>query len=104
MIGKKLKARRLELGMTQDELAKKLGYRSRSTINKIELDKHDVSQTKLKKIAEVLDCPPTYFIEDVEHTEHGYDQVLKYAKMLSELPADAQDNVCQYIEFLRSHN
>lgn len=104
MIGKKLKARRLELGMTQDELAKKLGYKSRSTINKIELDKHDVSQTKLKKLAEALSCPPTYFIDEIEHEKKDSDKVLKYAKMLSELPADAQDNVCQYIEFLRSHN
>ena len=32
---KRIKARREELGMSQEELATKLGYKSRSTINKI---------------------------------------------------------------------
>ena len=64
MIGRKLKIRRMELGMTQEELAQKLGYKSKSTINKIELDRHDVSQSKIIKIAEVLKCSPLYFIDD----------------------------------------
>ena len=33
---KRIKARREKLGMSQEELATKLGYKSRSTINKIE--------------------------------------------------------------------
>ena len=32
----RIKERRESLGMSQEELAKKLGYKSRSTINKIE--------------------------------------------------------------------
>lgn len=39
-IGERIKKRRLELGMTQDELAKKLGYKSRSSVNKLELNSH----------------------------------------------------------------
>ena len=34
---KRIKARREKLGMSQEELATKLGYKSRSTINKIEM-------------------------------------------------------------------
>ena len=37
---KRIKARREELGMSQEELATKLGYKSRSTINKIEMGKN----------------------------------------------------------------
>ena len=33
---KRIRQRREELGLSQDELAKKLGYKSRSSINKIE--------------------------------------------------------------------
>lgn len=36
MIGNLIKQRRLELGMTQEELAHKLGYKSKSSINKEE--------------------------------------------------------------------
>ena len=35
-IGDRIKARRESLKMTQEELALKMGYKSRSTINKIE--------------------------------------------------------------------
>lgn len=35
-ISKAIKKRRVELGLTQEELAKKLGYKSRATIAKIE--------------------------------------------------------------------
>lgn len=55
VIGKCIKYRREELGITQDELAKRLGYKSRSTINKIELGINDVSYSKLKAIAAALD-------------------------------------------------
>nr|DAY98614.1 MAG TPA: helix-turn-helix domain protein [Caudoviricetes sp.] len=36
-LGEKVKKRRLELNLTQEELAKKMGYSSRVSINKIEL-------------------------------------------------------------------
>ncbi len=53
-IGNKIKQRRIELGMSQDELAKAMGYTSRSTINKIEKDINDITQSKIIKFAEVL--------------------------------------------------
>ena len=37
-IGQRVKIRREELGMSQEELAKKIGYKSKSSINKIELE------------------------------------------------------------------
>ena len=99
MIGKKLKERRLQLNMTQDELAQKMGYKSRSTINKIEMDRHDVSRAKLIKLSAILDVDPTYFIDDIQHDDrHG--EIMKYAKLLSELDKDKLDNVMQYIDFL----
>ena len=44
----RIKLRREQLEITQDELAKKIGYTSRSTINKIELGKNDIPQSKNK--------------------------------------------------------
>lgn len=35
-IGQRIKVRREELNMSQEELAKRIGYKSRSSINKIE--------------------------------------------------------------------
>jgi transcriptional regulator with XRE-family HTH domain len=86
--------------MTQEELAKKVGYKSRSTINKIELDINDVSESKLVKIAKALDCSPADFIEPIEHPTSTPDRIMKYAQLLASLDDAKQDNVMQYIEFL----
>ena len=42
MIGDKIKAQRLAMGLTQEELAARMGYKSKSTINKIELNINDI--------------------------------------------------------------
>lgn len=100
MIGQKVRARRLELGMTQEQLAHKMGYKDKTAINKIELNKNDVNQRNLKKLSEALNVPQTYFIDDVEHEPHTSEIVAQYAQKLAELPPNLQDNVMQYIDFL----
>lgn len=64
MIGEMIKKRREQLGMSQDELAKKLGYKSRSSINKMELGLQDVPQKKVKDFAKVLSVSIGYLLED----------------------------------------
>lgn len=54
-VGVNIKRRRFELRMSQQELADAMGYKTRSTIAKIESGENDVSQKKLQKIAAVLD-------------------------------------------------
>lgn len=100
MIGKKIRERRLALGMTQEELAQKVGFKTKSAINKIEMDKNDVNQTLLVRIAHALECEPTFFIDSVPHKEYPSAAVMEYAKRLSALPPDMLDNVLQYIDFL----
>lgn len=53
-LAEKVKKRRIELGLSQDELAKKMGYTSRSSINKIEKGR-PVSQKIVRSLAEALD-------------------------------------------------
>lgn len=47
-IGDRIKARRDELGMSQEELAHKIGYKSKTSINKIELGIQELRQSKNK--------------------------------------------------------
>lgn len=54
-IGANIKKRRYELRMSQQELADAMGYKTRSTIAKIESEENDVSQKKLQKFATILD-------------------------------------------------
>lgn len=50
----RIKARREELGMSQNELAKRLGYKDRSTIAKIEAGINDITQSKIEAFAKAL--------------------------------------------------
>ena len=53
-----IRARRVALNMTQQELAKKLGYTSTSTIAKIESGANDIPQAKIAAFAAALDTTP----------------------------------------------
>lgn len=61
-IGFRIKTRREQLNMSQDELAKRLGYKSRSSINKIEMGHQNLRQSKIKAIADVLETTPAYIM------------------------------------------
>ena len=63
-IGTNIKKRRYELKLSQQELADAMGYKTRSTIAKIESGKIDVSQKRLIKFAEVLDTTAEALISD----------------------------------------
>jgi len=59
---KRIKSRREELSMSQDELARRMGYKSRSSINKIEKGENDIPQSKIKAFAEALNTTPEYLM------------------------------------------
>ena len=63
-VGINIKKRRIELGLSQQELADALGYKTRSIIAKIESGENDVSQSKLRKFAAVLHTTPEALIAD----------------------------------------
>lgn len=61
-IGQRIKDLRIEKGLTQEELALKLGYTSRSTINKIEKGLIDIPQSKLWLLSKELGTNPPYLL------------------------------------------
>ena len=73
-IGERIKRRREELGMTQDELARAAGYKSRSSINKIEIDGRGIPQPKIEALAKALKVTPAYLMgwEEEEETPVYY--------------------------------
>ena len=97
--GANIKRLRLALGMSQDELAEKCGYTSRSSIAKIETGATDIPQAKIKLFADALHVKPgdilaaapvnpqpQYIIEIEElardMSESQQARLLEYAKML----------------------
>ena len=53
---------RIEAGMSQDDLAKAMGYSDRSMITKIESGKVDISQKKILHFAQILNTTTGYLM------------------------------------------
>lgn len=61
-VGERIKYLRKNAGFTQEELAKRCGYRSLTTINKIELGINNVPLSVVEKIASVFGVTPAYIM------------------------------------------
>jgi transcriptional regulator with XRE-family HTH domain len=92
------------LEWTQEDLAKRMGYKSKSTINKIELGINDIPQSKIVQFAEVLGTTPAYLMGwDEEEQNNSSDKVelTEGEEMLLDLfrrvPEDKQELVLQMI-------
>ncbi len=59
-IAENIKQRRMQLGLSQQELSEKLGYRTRSTITRIESGENHIPESKLIRFAKALDTTVTY--------------------------------------------
>lgn len=70
--GKRVQERRIELGMTQNELAEKLGYSSRFSIIKIETGKNVIPSQKLDNFAEVLHTTVSYLLGKENEDENYF--------------------------------
>lgn len=82
---------RKQLCITQEELAKKLGYKSKSTINKIELGINDIPQRKIEQFAAALHTTPADLMGWTEGlTEDDADTIrsLGCIKPKEKLPED----------------
>lgn len=108
-IGQRIKIRREELNMSQDDLAKKVGYKSRSSINKIELDLYSLKQSKIKAIADALETTPSYIMGwDEEAAEAAKKAVpseedslnAEIIKLFMGLTADQKKEALNYLRYL----
>jgi len=105
-IGDRIKQRRKELGMSQEELAHKLGYKSRSSVNKIELGGQNLTQKKIKKIADALDTTPEYIMgwdEEIHHINYSkeyYDLLKEVFDFIDKADEKSIENLMDYIRFL----
>lgn len=125
-VGERIKEARLKKGYSQTELAELLGYKSRSSINKIEKEGRDIPRSSIVKLAKLLDVTPAYLM-GWEETEQplGNLQVLpndkvymipvfdsvsagfgayacsdikEYFPMYIDNPADAPDMLCLTVQ------
>lgn len=61
-IGEKIKEKREKLNLSQEQLADKLGYKSKTSIHKVEQGMTDLPQSKIIEFAKALNTTPTYLM------------------------------------------
>ena len=102
-VGRRVRARRLVLGMSQEKLAKALGL-SFQQVQKYEQGTNRISASRLHQIAHILQVPPASFFEGAPHAKlHRNVAGAPPADFLSNFPTAAED-VALVKAFLRIKN
>ena len=61
-LSSRIRQRREQLGLPQEELAARMGYRSKSSITKLEKGINDLPRAKLEELAAALDTTPAWLM------------------------------------------
>ena len=107
-IGRKLQKAREESGLSQEEVAKKLGC-TQASLSNYELGKRRIYFADLQRIGQLFGKRITYFLEDVEEstTHRGLDHFLKepFVKeillAIMELKPTQRKSILDYINWQR---
>lgn len=105
----RIKARRLELGLTVEQLAKRMGYKDKSSISKIENGRSDIPQAKVEAFAQALETTTAYLMgfesDPVAQTvPPGFEPMPRMVKkpLIGDIacgqPILAQQNITDYLD------
>ena len=102
--GERMKQRRLELGKTQEEIAKAIGV-TKQAIQKYEYGTvTNIPLKQAEKIAAILDTTPAYLVGWENRTpadpEWNDGQSQENIKLFSQLSADQQAEALKYLRYL----
>ncbi len=99
-IGDRIRIKREELGYTQEELAKKIGYKSRSSVNKIEKSRI-LSNKKVELFAKVLNVSPSYLMgwdTDFNNEKSKGVKIPVLGTVAAGIPIEAIEDILDYEE------
>lgn len=103
-IGKKIQKAREAAGISQGELASRLGL-TQAAFSNYELGKRRLYLKTIEQIANVLDKPLSYFLEDtatemdVKPEVPEDETLIEINKLLSGLPSDERKHILEYIQW-----
>ena len=112
-IGERISNKRIELGYSQEDLAKKCGWSSRSSISKIESSGDKISLKKIELVAKALNVSTAYLMgwEDSMELDSNYSDknnttapkvftIEDIEKILDTLNEIALKRLSAYIEYV----
>ena len=96
----------LYLSPYQEELAKKVGYKSRSSVNKIEIDGRGLPQNKIVIFAKALETTPAYLVRWKEPSDEDIgnafanDNLFEVIDNISALSPQEKNHFTNYLQLL----
>lgn len=115
-IGKRILERRMQLNISQEELAKKVGYKDRSSIAKIESGERDIRQNKVILFANALKTTPQWLMgydeknttsdisakDRIDNIIQNKDlsEIIQLQNIVNQLPEDDIDELIRHAELL----
>lgn len=69
-VADRIRLKREELNLSQEELAKKIGNKDKSTISKIEKSGNDITMKNIQRIADALGVTSQYLMGWTEDTDY----------------------------------
>ncbi|MBR2869807.1 MAG: helix-turn-helix transcriptional regulator [Clostridia bacterium] len=97
-IGNRILALRKQANLTQQELANKVGYKSKSAINKIELGLRDISQSKIILFANALNVNPAELL-GLETQNQDESELITLIERLTE---EETEELSRFVDYLIS--
>jgi len=94
-IANRIREIRKHRGMTQQELAEAMGLKSRSSINKIEMNTYEPGLDTITKIAKALNVDPDYLIFGDDN-----DKDEEIVRLLNQLTEGQKDAVLSFLQSL----
>lgn len=79
-VGERIKKKREELGLSQSELAQKMGYAGKSSVCRAETYGNNITTDKVRKFAKALGCTEAELV--------GWDEDAKVRRQLSGIVAE----------------
>lgn len=93
-----IKNRRKELGLSQKELATKLGYTSDSTVAKVEVGAVDLSMTKIVAYAKALETDVTTLMGWADDPKEQHEN--KLLELFDTLEETQQEKLVDFAQYL----
>lgn len=97
-IGERIKARRIQLGLSMDALGKEIGV-SFQSIQKYERGTTRVDSSRLYNIARALRVPFSYFVEDFEE-EDFWDQSAEEVRLTEFMQSKEAKRFCEALVWI----
>lgn len=98
-LGENIKQARMKAQISQDELAKRLGYKSRSTIAKIESGENDLTQKKVAAFAKALNVSIDFLMDGNRNENNSQGtRIPVLGTIVAGIPITAVENIIDYEE------